>query len=89
MEVASRSDSLGFAEHQKLFPTVEQSVTEDDESSVLAPASESSQATELIQAAINSGPVLAFGQSSDALGSSRRRSRSTSVPEQPSLFNWN
>jgi superfamily II DNA or RNA helicase len=76
-------------EHQKLFPTVQQSSAEDGESSVLAPASESSQAAELIEAAINSGQVLVFGQSSDALSSSERRSRSTSVPEQPSLFNWN
>jgi len=76
-------------EHQKLFPTVQPSVAEDDESSALISPVESSQATELIESAINSGPVLVFGQSSDALRSSRRRSRSAPVPEQPSLFNWN
>ena len=75
-------------EHQKLFPAVHSAIeTEDD--SVLMPASEDSHATELIESAMNSGPVLVFGQSSDALRSSRRRTRANSVPEQPSLFNWN
>ena len=72
-------------EHQKLFPTVQHNLTGADEASVLAPPGEGSQATELIEAAISSGPVLVFGQSSDALRSSRPRA---SVPEQPSLFNW-
>ena len=74
--------------HQKLFP-VAPSAAEPEDASVLLPASSDSQATELIEAAINSGPVLVFGQNSDALRSSRRRPRTTSVPEQPSLFNWN
>ena len=75
-------------EHQKLFPAVH-NAAETDDACVPMPPSEGSQATELIEAAINSGPVLVFGQSSDALRSSRRRPRPTSVPEQPSLFNWN
>jgi hypothetical protein len=75
-------------EHQKLFPAVH-SATETEDASVLMPTSEDSQATELIESAITSGPVLVFGQSSDALRSSRRRPRANSVPEQPSLFNWN
>jgi len=65
------------------------SATETEDASVLIPTSEDSQATDLIESAIASGPVLVFGQSSDALRSSRRRSRANSVPEQPSLFNWN
>jgi hypothetical protein len=75
-------------DHQKLFPAVQHNLTGSDEASVLTPSGEGSQATELIEAAISSGPVLVFGQSSDALRSSRRRPRA-SVPEQPSLFNWN
>src|SRR5689334_18594695 len=59
-------------EHQKLFPAVH-STTETEDASVLMPTSEDSQATELIESAITSGPVLVFGQSSDALRSSRRR----------------
>ena len=75
-------------EHRKLFPAVQPGDLENGESSVGAAAEEQSEATELIEAAITSGPVLVFGQSSDALRSSRRRPRSAS-PEQPSLFNWN
>jgi DNA polymerase III delta prime subunit len=75
-------------EHQKLFPAVH-SAAETEDASMLMPASGDSPATELIESAINSGPVLVFGQSSDALRSSRRRPRANSVPEQPSLFNWN
>jgi hypothetical protein len=75
-------------EHQKLFPAVH-SAAEPEDASMLMPANGDSPATELIESAINSGPVLVFGQSSDALRSSRRRSRANSVPEQPSLFNWN
>jgi DNA polymerase III delta prime subunit len=73
-------------EHQKLIPVVH-SIAEAD-ASALAPTSETSPATELIEAAISSGPVLVFGQGSDAFRSSRRRLRATSAPEQPSLFNW-
>ncbi len=75
-------------EHQKLFPAVH-SATEPDDASVLMTTRSDSQATELIESAINSGPVLVFGQSSDALRSPRRRPRTSSIPEQPSLFNWN
>jgi DNA polymerase III delta prime subunit len=75
-------------EHQKLFPAVH-SAAETEDASMLMPAGGDSPATELIESAINSGPVLVFGQSSDALRSSRRRPRANSVPEQPSLFNWN
>jgi len=74
-------------EHQKLFPAVQHNLTGADEASLLAPPGEGSQA-ELIEAAISGGPVLVFGQSSDALRSSRRRPRGP-VPEQPSLFNCN
>ena len=75
-------------ENRRLFPTVQQ-VLEADESSGLMGTAEKSEATELIDAAINSGPGLVFGQSSDELRSSRRGTRANSVPEQPSLFNWN
>jgi len=75
-------------EHRKLFPAVQPGDLENGESAVVAAAEDKSEATDLIEAAITSGPVLVFGQSSDALRSSRRRPRSAS-PEQPSLFNWN
>jgi DNA polymerase III delta prime subunit len=75
-------------EHRKLFPTVPPGALEHDESSVEAGGEDKSEATELIEAAITTGPVLVFGQSSDALRSSRRRPR-PAIPEQPSLFNWN
>ena len=76
-------------EHRKLFPAVHPGYLENGESSVGAAAEDKSEATELIEAAITSGPVLVFGQSSDALRSSRRRPRTAHIPEQPSLFNWN
>src|SRR5947209_19983357 len=50
-------------EHQKLFPVVHNAAAPDD-ACVPMTTSEGSQATELIEAAINSGPVLVFGQSS-------------------------
>ncbi len=75
-------------EHRKLFPSVQPGAPEADESSVVPTIDEKSEATELIEAAITSGPVLVFGQSSDELRSSRRRPRAA-IPEQPSLFNWN
>lgn len=76
-------------EHQKLFPTVQPGAPEVGDHPGLTAPDDNSEATDLIDAAINSGPVLVFGQSSDALRSSRRRPRATSIPEQPSLFNWN
>ncbi|MBZ5505120.1 MAG: hypothetical protein LAO78_06515 [Acidobacteriia bacterium] len=75
-------------EHRKLFPAVQPGDLENGESSVGVAAEDKSEATDLIEAAISSGPVLVFGQNSDALRSSRRRPRSA-IPEQPSLFNWN
>ncbi len=75
-------------EHRKLFPAVQPGDLANGESSVGAAAEDKSEATDLIEAAITSGPVLVFGQNSDALRSSRRRPRSA-IPEQPSLFNWN
>jgi len=75
-------------EHRKLFPAVQPEDLENGESSVGGAAEDKSEATDLIEAAITSGPVLVFGQNSDALRSSRRRPRNAS-PEQPSLFNWN
>jgi hypothetical protein len=76
-------------EHQKLFPTLQPGAPDICDHPALTTLDENSEATNLIDAAINSGPVLVFGQSSDALRSSRRRPRATSIPEQPSLFNWN
>jgi superfamily II DNA or RNA helicase len=75
-------------EHRKLFPTVQPGALDNGESSVATAAGDKSEATELIEAAITSGPVLVFGQSSDELRSSRRRPRAA-IPEQPSLFSWN
>ncbi len=75
-------------EHQKLFPAVP-SVTEAEDASTLAHVSESSQATELIESAINSGPVLVFGQSFGRIAFFQAPSTPEPVPEQPSLFNWN
>jgi superfamily II DNA or RNA helicase len=43
---------------------------------------------DLIEAAINTVPVLAFGQRPESLQSARRRPRSV-APEQASLFGWN
>jgi DNA polymerase III delta prime subunit len=76
-------------EHQKLFPTVQPGAPEPGDHPALTAPDDNSEATNLIDAAINSAPVLVFGQSSDALRSPRRRPRATSIPEQPSLFNWN
>jgi DNA polymerase III delta prime subunit len=75
-------------EHRKLFPAVQPGALDNGESSVATAAEDKSEATELIEAAITSGPVLVFGQSSDELRSSRRRPRAA-IPEQPSLFSWN
>jgi hypothetical protein len=75
-------------EHRKLFPTVQPGALDNGESSVATAAEDKSEATELIEAAITTGPVLVFGQSSNELRSSRRRPRAA-IPEQPSLFNWN
>jgi hypothetical protein len=75
-------------EHRKLFPAVQPGALENAEASAAEGAQDRSEAAELIEAAITSGPVLVFGQSSDSLRSSRRRSRGA-IPEQPSLFNWN
>jgi DNA polymerase III delta prime subunit len=75
-------------EHQKLFPTSQPGAQEIGDHPALTALDDNSEAANLIDAAINSGPVLVFGQSSDALRSSRRRTRATSIPEQPSLFNW-
>jgi superfamily II DNA or RNA helicase len=74
-------------EHRKLFPTV-RSALEADKPSVPIGAEEPSEAAELIEAAINSGPVLVFGQSLDRLRPSRRKSSLDPIPEQASLFNW-
>ncbi len=89
-------------EHQRVFAPSVSSENEPDISTDLPPLPESlempellspkapvSEAERLMQAAlaINSGPVLVFGQRVQ-LRSSRKRQRLPS-PNQPSLFNWN
>ena len=75
-------------QHQKLYPTGA-SPAGTDEAPAPVPAGAGSPATGLIESAIQGGPVLVFGQRSDTLRPARRRTRSGSIPEQPSLFNWN
>jgi hypothetical protein len=70
--------------HQKLVPSDQRSVAEDQETEDSPPALESEPAR-LIEAAISGGLVLVFGQLPDLPKSGRRRSRSV-VPEQQSLF---
>jgi len=72
-------------EHEKQFASREQANKQDGSGTdgVDEPQPES-----LIESAINVEPVLVFGQTSDALRSTRRRSRAP-LPEQPSLFGWN
>ena len=72
-------------ENEKQFGSREQANTHDGSvtDSVDKPQPES-----LIESAIDVEPVLVFGQTSDALRSTRRRSRAP-LPEQPSLFGWN
>jgi hypothetical protein len=70
-------------EHEKLFVTREEPSQESEDETVTI-----SDSGSLIESAIQIQPVLVFGQDADTLRSRRRRSRA-SVPEQPSLFNWN
>jgi superfamily II DNA or RNA helicase len=71
-------------EHQRLFPATQPTVPELSEGASAEPQSEPA---ELIEAAIDPGPVLIFGQSPEEFRDGRRRTKST-VAEQPSLFNW-
>jgi hypothetical protein len=71
--------------HQKLFPSDQRSIADDQEAEDGPPALESEPAR-LIEAAISASPVLVFGQL--PIKSGRRRSRSV-VPEQQSLFGRN
>jgi superfamily II DNA or RNA helicase len=73
-------------EHQKLFPTVRQEVTEVPGSN--GNGEVHSEPPNLIEAALSAEPVLIFGQASDSFKSGRRRSRQV-APEQQSLFSLN
>jgi hypothetical protein len=73
-------------EHQNLFPTDLQE--EADRGGSNRNGEVHSEPGNLIQAAINTEPVLIFGQSSDSLKGGRRRSR-PAAPEQQYLFGWN
>jgi len=71
-------------EHQKLFRTDQCAATGQTE---VSPPQASSEPANLIEAALDMAPGLAFGQNPEKLKSHRRRARPP-VPEQPSLFNW-
>ncbi len=77
------------SEHQKLFPTIARSSDE------APPAETPDVLTEtrfdpayLVQAAINTDSIVAFGQRPAGLSRRRRRGRAT-APQQASLFGFN
>jgi hypothetical protein len=75
------------AEHQRLFPT-----RDDSECPVDVPADADAQEPAApphsMEAVLGSPPVLVFGQKPEELRGTRRRPRTPS-PEQGLLFNWN
>jgi superfamily II DNA or RNA helicase len=75
-------------EHQKLFPTNQRSIRPDASSDDYLLATADPEPTGPVEAAINAGPVLVFGQSTEELKSGRRRSPLV-PPDQQSLFGWN
>jgi hypothetical protein len=75
------------AEHQKLFPTM--SGSSGDAALIDTPATSAwaqANPADLVEEAIAGGSVLIFGQRPGSLG--HKKSRSRSVPEQSSLFNF-
>jgi hypothetical protein len=77
------------SEHQKLISTTSPS-NGDTSPAELATVLIDAQCdpARLVEAAIDTSSILAFGQRTDALSGRRRRTRPT-VPEQGSLFSWN
>jgi superfamily II DNA or RNA helicase len=74
-------------EHQKLFPIVQHTETQAGDAGSRNFEKGSSEAVDLIEAAIDTEPTLVFGQNVNALRTPKRRSRMASSPEQASLFN--
>jgi hypothetical protein len=72
-------------EHQKLFPTDQQTPARNETQNTSGESS--TEPASLIETAMDMAPVLVFGQQPEELQSHRRRTR-PAVPEQPSLFNW-
>jgi hypothetical protein len=75
-------------EHQKLFPT--NSRSEDKTSSSEIPGillETQSGPTSLVEAAMDTTPIIVFGQRPQALSGKRRRGE-PAVPEQASLFGF-
>ena len=75
------------SEHQRLFPT-RQPREAVSEAQADIDAEANAPANNLIEEALNSHPVLVFGQQPEELRIARRRPR-TPAPEQGVLFNWN
>ena len=73
-------------EHNRLLPA--RGITGDTPEDPASQAATVPEPSDLIEAAINTSPVLAFGQRAESLRGTRRRPRSV-APEQASLFGWN
>jgi hypothetical protein len=76
-------------EHQKLFPTTTRSKADTSFPESPDPLrNDEANPASLVEAAIDSGSIMAFGQRADVLSARRRRGR-LAVPEQASLFGFN
>jgi hypothetical protein len=75
------------SEHQKLFPSTSREVPDSISEDSAPAAGDRDTPASLIEAAMESGQVLIFGQKPEALRS-RKRARQE-VPGQASLFSWN
>jgi hypothetical protein len=76
------------AEHQRLFPARTETVSSPSESGPAAPVESDAPSHPLIDAALNSEPILVFGQALQENRVARRRSQ-PAVPEQGWLFHHN